>query len=94
MTRSTTILALAVMVASMSSASSYRAPITRAELVRNKQAMFDAAAPGDQKPWEKYFADDSLYFDENGRGMGKTALVEDVAPLPPGLFGQHESCES
>jgi hypothetical protein len=92
MIRSTTILALAVMVASMSlcTSSRNRAPITQDELVRNEQAMFNAAAPGDQKPWKKYFADDSMYFmyfDEKGRSMDKTALVEDVAPLPPGYSG-------
>ena len=89
MIRSTTILAFAVMVASMSSCTSSRnrAPITQDELVRNEQAMFDAAAPGDQKPWKKYFADDSMYFDEKGRSMDKRALVEDVAPLPPGYSG-------
>ena len=89
MIRSTTILAFAVMVASLSACtcSRNRAPITQDQLVRNEQAMFDAAAPGDQKPWKKYFADDSMYFDEKGRSMDKTALVEDVAPLPPGYSG-------
>ena len=49
--------------------------------------MFDAVAAGDQEPWKKYFADDSMYFDEKGRGMDKTALVKDVTPLPPGYSG-------
>ena len=49
--------------------------------------MFDAVAAGDQAPWQKYFADDSMYFDEKGRAMDKAALVKDVTPLPPGYSG-------
>ena len=49
--------------------------------------MFDAVAAGDQAPWRKYFADDSMYFDEKGRGMDKEALVKDVSPLPKGYSG-------
>jgi uncharacterized protein DUF4440/uncharacterized protein DUF3471 len=89
MTRSTTLLlSLAVMMAFISSCTSRnRAPITQDELVRNEQALFDAAAPGDQEPWKKYFADDSMYFDEKGRRMDKAALVTDVTPLPAGYSG-------
>jgi len=49
-------LALVLMVALISSSSCTfrnRPPITQAELVRNEQAMFDAAAPGNQEPWKK-----------------------------------------
>lgn len=90
MVRSTTMLALLLTVASLSSSSctSRTHPaITQDELVRNAQAMFDAVAAGDQEPWKKYFADDSMYFDEKGRSMDKAALVKDVAPLPPGYSG-------
>src|SRR6476619_2712719 len=90
MTRSTTMLALVLMVALISSSSCTfrnRPPITQAELVGNEQAIFDAAAAGDQGPWKKYFADDSMYFDEKGRSMDKTALVKDVTPLPPCYSG-------
>ena len=62
-------------------------PITQDELVRNAQEIFDAVASGDQEPWKKYFADDSMYFDEKGRSMDKAALVKDVTPLPPGYSG-------
>ena len=44
-------------------------------------------AAGDQAPWQKYFADDSMYFDEKGRAMDKAALVKDVTPLPAGYSG-------
>jgi len=47
----------------------------------------DAVAAGDQAPWKKYFAHDSMYFDEKGRSMDKTALVKDIVPLPTGYSG-------
>src|SRR6185312_1785833 len=90
MTRSTTMLAVVLMGALISSSSCTfrnRPPITQAELVGNEQAIFDAAASGDQEPWKKYFADDSMYFDEKGRSMDKAALVKDVTPLPSGYSG-------
>ena len=61
--------------------------ITQGELIRNTQQLFDSVAAGDQAPWKKYFADDSIYFDEKGRSMDKTALVNDVSPLPKGYSG-------
>jgi len=63
------------------------AAITREELVRRTQELFDSVAGGDQAPWKKYFADDALYFDEKGRSMNKEALVADIAPLPAGYSG-------
>ncbi len=61
--------------------------ITEEELIRNTQEMFDSVAAGDQAPWKKYFADDSMYFDEKGRSMDKAALVNDITPLPKGYSG-------
>jgi hypothetical protein len=90
MTCSTAMLALGLMAASLSSSSctfGNHPAITQDDLVRNAQAMFDAVAAGDQEPWKKYFADDSMYFDEKGRSMDKAALVKDVTPLPPGYSG-------
>ncbi len=88
MTRSTTVLALIAMTVFTSSCMSRKqAAITQGELVRNAQEMFDAVAAGDQAPWQEYFADDSMYFDEKGRAMDKTALVKDVTPLPAGYSG-------
>ena len=88
MTRSIPVLALVTVMLSVSSCMSRsQTPITQDELVRNTQEMFDAVVPGDQTPWKKYFADDSMYFDEKGRSMDKTALVKDVAPLPTGYSG-------
>ena len=62
-------------------------PITEDELIRNTQQLFDSVAAGDQAPGKKYFADDSIYFDEKGRSMDKTSLVNDVTPLPKGYSG-------
>jgi hypothetical protein len=62
-------------------------PITEAELVRRTQELYDAVAPGDKAPWQRYYADDCLFFDEKGRSMDKAALVADVAPLPKGYGG-------
>jgi uncharacterized protein DUF4440/uncharacterized protein DUF3471 len=61
--------------------------ITEDELVHRTQQIFDAAATGDRTPWEKYFAPDSMYFDEKGRSMDKKALVDDQSPLPTGYSG-------
>ncbi len=61
--------------------------ITQDELVRRTQELSDAVAPGNKEPWKKYFADDAMYFDEKGRSMDKTALVNDVQPLPKGYSG-------
>src|SRR5437016_4186583 len=61
--------------------------ITQDELVSRTQELMDAAAPGNQEPWKKYFADDATYFDEKGRAMDKAALVKDVSPMPAGYSG-------
>ena len=62
-------------------------PITQQDLVRNTQELMDAVAAGNKSPWQKYFADDCMYFDEKGRSMNKAALLADVSPLPPGYSG-------
>jgi hypothetical protein len=77
-------ITLAAMTACVSAKHS---PITQDELVRNTQEMFDSVAAGDQAPWKKYFAEDSMYFDEKGRSMDKAALVNDITPLPKGYSG-------
>ncbi len=83
-----TLLTVVAMTAFLSSCTSRtHSSITQDELVQNTQQLFDAVAAGDQAPWKKYFADDSIYFDEKGRGMDKAALVKDVAPLPLGYSG-------
>ena len=62
-------------------------PITEQELVSRTQELFDAVAPGDPRPWNKYFADDAMYFDETGHNMDKAALLKTITPLPQGYSG-------
>ena len=61
--------------------------ITQAELLRRTQELFDSIVAGDQTPWKRYYADDCLFFDEKGRNMDKTAIVNDITPLPKGYSG-------
>ena len=61
--------------------------ITQAELLRRTQELFDSIVAGDQTPWKRYYADDCLFFDEKGRNMDKTALVNDITPFPKGYSG-------
>ena len=80
--------AVCVLLAMMTACASDRHnSITQEELIRNTQEMFDSVARGDQAPWKKFFAEDSIYFDEKGRSMDKAALVNDITPLPKGYFG-------
>jgi hypothetical protein len=65
-----------------------RNAITQQELVRRTQELFDAVAPGDQTPWKKYYAEDSMYFDEKGRSMNKAELLADLTPMPAGIAGR------
>ncbi len=62
--------------------------ISQEELLRRSQELFDSVVSGNKEPWQNYFADDALYFDEKGRNMNKTALVADITPLPAGYSGQ------
>src|SRR5512133_2207522 len=62
-------------------------PITQDELVRRTQELYDAIVPGNQAPWKKYFADDSIFADEKGRTMDKPKLVADITPMPAGYSG-------
>jgi Domain of unknown function (DUF4440) len=63
------------------------AAITENELVRRTQELYDAVVPGNQAPWTKYFADDSIFADEKGRTMDKTKLIADITPMPAGYSG-------
>ena len=61
--------------------------ITQDELVRRTQELVDSVAPGDQAPWNKYFADDAMFFDERGENMKKKELAAGITPLPQGYSG-------
>jgi hypothetical protein len=56
-------------------------------LVRRTQELYDAVVPGNQAPWKKYFAEDSIFADEKGRTMDKPKLVADITPMPAGYSG-------
>jgi hypothetical protein len=62
-------------------------PITQQELVRRTQAIADAVAVGDRRPFEKYYAADTIIADETGHIMDKKAFVASQAPLPTGYSG-------
>jgi hypothetical protein len=62
-------------------------PITQAELVRRTQELLDAIGPGDRKPFERYFADDSFIHDEKGHSWDKNALLADLSVPPPDWSG-------
>src|SRR5207237_10630126 len=63
------------------------AAITENEVIRRTQELYDAVVPGDQAPWKKYFADDSIFSDEKGRNMDKSKLIADITPMPAGYSG-------
>jgi hypothetical protein len=62
-------------------------PITRDELFRRTQELYDALVPGNQAPWKKYFADDCIFADEKGRVFDKPKLIADITPVPAGYSG-------
>jgi hypothetical protein len=58
--------------------------ITQEELLRRTRELLDAVAASNSAPWEKYYADDSMYFDEKGRAMNKPDLIKDITGVPKG----------
>ena len=56
--------------------------ITHDELVRRTQEIMDATAPGNPEPWNKYFADDAMYFDEKGRAMAIYGGKMEIEQIP------------
>jgi hypothetical protein len=62
--------------------------ITQEELLRHSQELFDSLVTGNKEPWQKYYADDAIFFDEKGRNLDKVALVADISPLPNGYSGK------
>lgn len=58
--------------------------ITPAELLQRTRQLYAASDAGDPKPWQAWFADDAVVYDEKGRSMDKQALVADIGPMPAG----------
>jgi len=61
--------------------------ISEIELVRRTRHLYDSLPSGDRRPWQAYYADDAMVYDEKGRSMDKKALVADVEPMPGGYTG-------
>ena len=61
--------------------------MSEAELVKRTQELYDAVVPGDQRPWNKHYADDCIFHDEKGRSFDKAKLMADIVPLPKGYSG-------
>lgn len=78
---------LSLLASALTSFAAEPKTITEADLVRRTQELMDSVAAGNKEPFQKYFADDCLFFDEKGRDMDKAALVKDIAPLPKGYSG-------
>jgi hypothetical protein len=76
-----------IAVASTGCSSNGRESITQQELARRTQELLDGVTAGDRRPFERYFAEDSLIHDEKGRSMDKRALVADITPPPPDWSG-------
>src|SRR5579885_113592 len=51
------------------------------------QQLYDAIAPGDTAPWQRYADDRASFTDENGTLRTRAQLLAGFAPLPPGLSG-------
>jgi hypothetical protein len=63
------------------------ATITVSELLTRTQALYDAVAPGDKTPWQRYLADDVIIHDEKGASYTKPTFLATVDPLPAGYSG-------
>jgi len=80
-------LALITFLSAVTLACAADVPITQEELVRRTQELYDAIVPGNQAPWQKYFADDCIFADEKGRLLDKPKLIADITPMPAGYSG-------
>ena len=80
---------LASSLVRMSAQTVLRAPetITEGELIRRTQRLYDSLPSGDRTPWQEYYADDVMVFDEKGRSMDKKAFLADIEPMPAGYSG-------
>jgi ketosteroid isomerase-like protein len=60
---------------------------TTERLRAKDQALLDAVAPGDRKPWEQALAPDAVYVDEEGNIMDWAAFLKQLGPLVAGISG-------
>lgn len=70
--------------------SAKHSPITQDDLMRNTQEMFDSVAAGDQTPWKKYFAEDSIKLVKAKSHIeGDTAILSYDLDETETIFGQN-----
>jgi hypothetical protein len=77
--------ALAIIVATPTAAADD--PELAAELQAKTQALVDAIAPGDKTVWDSATDPALVYVTENNEVLTKSALLEQLTPLPKGLIG-------
>ena len=83
----TTLLALASVSCSRSSARPASAQATEAELRRNTQSLLDAIAPGDTALWNRLLDSGAILVDENDVVRSKQQQLAALKPLAAGLTG-------
>jgi hypothetical protein len=71
----------------MRAAAQQPASISEAQLLERTQALYDAVAAGDRKPWAQYLAEDVMFFDEQGHDYDKRSMLASITPLPAGFSG-------
>jgi hypothetical protein len=64
-----------------------------ARLKSQSQALVDALATGDRRPWSLYLDERVVYTDEDGGRYGKAEMLAQVTPLPHGVSGHIELAE-
>lgn len=62
-------------------------PALVAEFRARDQALLNAIAPGDHKPWEDALAPEAVYLDENGAIIQRADFMDQLKPLGPGASG-------
>ena len=62
-------------------------PALKAELQAKTQALLDAVADGNKGVWDAATDPALIYVTENNEVITKAALLDQTAPLPPGLVG-------
>lgn len=58
------------------------------DLRQRTQELLDAVAPGRVDVWRRLLHERMIHVDENGVVRGKTQLLAELQPLPPGLEGK------
>src|SRR4051812_15859796 len=87
MTRSRSLLFVALALNMFGVAQAATPSLAEIELRKIVQEMLDAVAPGNADVWRRYLHERVLRVDETGAVQTKEELLKEFAPLPPGLVG-------